>query len=102
MSTLVLGLYSTVLSEAAAMGVLPVVLRLGDRHRIFPAPEDEGAGVLVSTPGEATEQIARLLEDRDLRAAYSAGLECFSMRNFGRRDGRALERIVSQIESPRA
>ncbi len=99
-SRLVVGLYSTVLSEAAAYGVLPVVLRLGERHRIFPAPEDEGAAALASAPAEAVSLIRLLALDSSARAAYADKMSRFASRYFGNRDGRALERIAQHIQNP--
>jgi hypothetical protein len=99
-STMVLGLFSTVLSEAAALGVLPVVLRLGDRHRIFPAPEDEGAAVLAGTSAAAISALTELLGSDRKRAAYAAGMRQFARRYFGPSDDSSLERIVHHIAHP--
>jgi hypothetical protein len=99
-STLVFGLFSTVLSEAAALGVLPVVLRLGDRHKIFPAPEDECAAVLAGTCAAAVSAIAELLASDQKRATYAAGMKQFAQRYFGPSDGASLERIVHHIAQP--
>ena len=98
-SVLVVGLYSTVLSEAAAAGVLPVVLRLGERHRIFPSPEEEGAAVLVTTPDEAVARISMLASDVSGRKAYAAGMTAFAKKYFGPMDGGAIDRIVEHIEA---
>ena len=98
-SVLVVGLYSTVLSEAAAAGVLPVVVRLGARHRVFPSPEDEGAAVLVTAPDEAVDAISALALDTAARKHYAGAMMSFTRKYFGPADGRAVERIVQQIES---
>jgi hypothetical protein len=101
-STLVVGLFSTALSEAAALGVLPVVLRLGERHRIFPAPEDEGAAVLAESIDEGVESVVSLLGAAERRARFAAPMRRFAQRYFGQRDGGALDRIVHHIEQPEA
>jgi hypothetical protein len=98
-SALVVGLYSTVLSEAAAAGVLPVVVRLGERHRVFPSPEDEGAAVLVTTPEEAVESITSLALDAAARQRYVEAMMMFTRKYFGPADGQAVDRIIQQIES---
>jgi hypothetical protein len=98
-STLVVGLYSTVLSEAAAAGVLPVVLRLGERHCIFPSPENEGAAVLATTLEDAVARISLLATDESARKAYEPGMRAFAKKYFGPMDGKAIDRIVGHIES---
>jgi hypothetical protein len=98
-SVLVAGLYSTVLSEAAASGVLPVVIRLGERHAIFPSPEEQGAAALATTPDEAVETICRLAADTDARSRYKDGMNAFARRYFGPMDGGAVVRIAAHIEN---
>lgn len=98
-SALVVGLYSTVLSEAAAAGVLPVVLRLGERHRVFPCPEEEGAGVLVTQAAEAVAAIGALATDGQARKRYDEGMKAFARKYFGPMDGRAIDRIAGHIEA---
>jgi hypothetical protein len=100
-SALVLGLFSTVLSEAAALGTLPIVLRLGARHRIFPAPEDEGAAVLAESFEAATAAAKILARDAEARARYAAPMRDFARRYFGPCDGRAVARICHHISHPR-
>ncbi len=97
-STLVVGLYSTVLSEAVAYGVLPVVIRLGDRHRIFPSPEDAGAAALATSSDEAVAAICRLADDPIERARYHQRMQAFARQFFGPMDGGAVERIAIHIE----
>lgn len=101
-STLVAGLFSTTLSEAAAFGVLPVVLRLGARHRIFPAPEEEGAAVLAESAAAAASALAALLANAERRAAYAQGMRSFASKYFGACDGSALARIAHHIRHPQA
>ena len=99
-SVLVTGLYSTVLSEAAASGVLPVVIRLGERHEVFPSPEEQGAAALASTPDEAVAIICRLAADSDARSGYKDRMSAFARRYFGPMDGGAVVRIAAHIENP--
>ena len=99
-STLVVGLYSTVLSEAVAFGVLPVVIRLGPQHRIFPSPEESGAAVLATNSDEAVGAISELAHDSEKRASYAVQMADFARAYFGPMDGRAVERIAQHIESP--
>jgi hypothetical protein len=98
-SVLVVGLYSTVLSEAAASGVLPVVIRLGDRHAIFPSPEEQGAAAFASTPDEAVATICRLAADAQARSGYKDRMSAFARRYFGPMDGGAVTRIAAHIEN---
>jgi hypothetical protein len=98
-STVVVGLYSTVLSEAVAFGVVPVVLRLGNRHRIFPSPEDAGAGVLATNPDSAVAAIRELVADPLARARYRDQMEAFTRHYFGPLDGGAVARIAQHIEN---
>ena len=99
-STVVVGLYSTVLSEAVAFGVLPVVIRLGPRHRIFPSPEESGAAVLATSFDEAVVAICDLVLDPEKRATYADRMADFARAYFGPMDGRAMERTVMHIENP--
>lgn len=96
-STLVAGLYSTVLSEAVAYGVLPVVIRLGDRHRIFPSPEEAGAAALATSADEAVTEICRLADNPAERDRYRPAMQSFAQHYFGPTDGGALERIAKHI-----
>jgi hypothetical protein len=99
-SVMVTGLYSTVLSEAAASGVLPVVIRLGERHVIFPSPEEQGAAALASSQDEAVAIICRLAADTAARSEYRDGMSAFARRYFGPMDGGAVARIAEHIENP--
>jgi hypothetical protein len=99
-SALVAGLYSTVLSEAAASGVLPVVIRLGERHVVFPSPEEQGAAALATTPDEAVEIISRLAADAEARSGFKDRMSAFARRYFGPMDGGAIVRIAAHIENP--
>ncbi|UCH49809.1 MAG: hypothetical protein JSU95_08640 [Betaproteobacteria bacterium] len=98
-STIVVGLYSTVLSEAVAFGVLPVVIRLRPGHRVFPSPEESGAAVLASSPDDAVSAICELAIDRTKRELYADKMADFTRAYFGPMDGRAVERIAFHIEN---
>lgn len=98
-TTVVVGLYSTVLSEAVAFGVVPVVLRLGERHRIFPSPEDAGAGALATNPDSAVAAICELVAEPLARARYRDQMEAFTRHYFGPMDGGAVARIAQHIEN---
>jgi hypothetical protein len=98
-STLVVGLYSTVLSESAAFGTLPVVLRFGDRHNVFPSPEECGAAALATSPADAVSLILELVADSERRLSYRRAMEAFAEEYFGPMDGHSLERIITHIEN---
>ncbi|NIO39760.1 MAG: hypothetical protein GTO41_05915 [Burkholderiales bacterium] len=100
-SSVVVGLYSTALTEAVAVGVVPVVLRLGEgeRHRIFPSPEDSGAAELATSPEAAVAAICRLATDPTAKAGYGSRMETFVRHYFGPAGGSAVARIVARIEN---
>ena len=66
---------------------------------MFPSPEDEGAAVLVTAPDEAVDAISALALDTAARKHYAGAMMSFTRKYFGPADGRAVERIVQQIES---
>jgi hypothetical protein len=99
-SMLVTGLYSTVLSEAAAAGVLPVVIKLAERHAIFPSPEQQGSAACAATPDEAVAIICQLAADSGARAAYKDSMRAFARHYFGPMDGGAVARIAEHIDNP--
>lgn len=98
-TAVIVGLYSTVLSEAVAVGVVSVVIRLGERHRIFPSPEDAGAAVLATNQDSAVAAICGLVSDPAARARYRDQMEAFTRHYFGPMDGGATERIAQHIDN---
>lgn len=91
------GLFSTALSEAVARGVVPVMIRTGAQHAVFPHPEDEGAAVLVHDLDSAIARIDDVLRQRPAVQALYPAMQRFTARYFGPMDGQAIQRTVDAI-----
>jgi len=89
------GFYSTTLSEAAACGVIPIILKLEDGHSVFPFPERYGAAIEAPNVDAVMQWITRLLNDPGEQAAIKRNMHHFASRFFGPQDGNAIERTVN-------
>lgn len=97
------GFFSTALSEAVARGVVPVMIRTGAQHAVFPHPEDEGAALLVHDLEDALARIDDVVRKRPSVQALYPAMQRFTARYFGPMDGQALQRTVDAIrQSQRA
>ena len=96
-SSIAIGFFSTTLSEAAACGVVPVILHLKDQHSVFPFPERYGAAILADDVEEARHLIMDLLEQPELVTEIRENMRFFARKFFGPQDGLAMERIVNAI-----
>lgn len=91
------GFFSTALSEAVARRVVPVMIRTGARHAVFPHPEDEGAAILVHDLDSAIARIDDVLRQRPAVQALYPAMQRFTARYFGPMDGQAIQRTVDAI-----
>lgn len=91
------GFFSTALSEAVARGVVPVMIRTGAQHAVFPHPEDEGAALLVHDLDSALARIDDVLRQRPPVQALYPAMQRFTARYFGPMDGQAIQRTVDAI-----
>ena len=88
------GFYSTTLSESAACGVIPFILKLENTHSVFPFPEQYGAAIEVPNIDAALEAMDHLLHDAAKQLALRQNMARFATDFFGPQDGKAMERIV--------
>ncbi len=88
------GFYSTTLSESAACGVIPFILKLEDAHSVFPFPEQHGAAIEVSDVEAALVAIESLLNDPVKQAVIRQNMARFTTEFFGPQDGKAMQRII--------
>lgn len=92
-----IGFYSTTLSEAAAYGVVPIILKLQEGYSVFPYPEKYGAAVVVDNNDEALKWVARILHRPDTLKVIREKMLAFTEDFFGPRDGLAMQRIVESV-----
>lgn len=97
-SDIAVGFYSTTLSEAAAYGVIPVILKLSDQHSVFPYPEKYGAAVETSGIDMAEAWIAKIVYHPESVIEIKKNMNDFASEYFGPRDGLAMDRIVKSIK----
>jgi len=96
-SDLVLGFYSTTLSESAAYGLPAVILQLRKEHEVFPFPERHAAAIGVGSEHEACMAIHKILHDVEYMQSMKANMKSFSEYYFGPRDGQAIDRVGGSI-----
>jgi UDP-N-acetylglucosamine 2-epimerase len=95
-SKYIIGFYSTMLSEAVAVGVLPIVLPLRNSDSIFPAPENEGAGIKVINVDDLDNEINSVLS-ANISNLYFDGMKKFRKKYFYKMDGMSAQRICDEI-----
>lgn len=93
------GFFSTTLSEAAACGVIPVILQLEQSQSMYPFPEKHGAAIVVHSPEEAISRILEYRKSPENFDQIKARMEVFSQRFFGMNDGRSKIRMLNLINS---
>jgi len=96
-SDLVLGFYSTTLSESAAYGVPAVLMQLRAEHVVFPYPERYGAAIAVHDVRSALDVIHKILHDAAYKLTLRQNMDKFADYFFGPRDGKAMTRITENI-----
>lgn len=92
-----IGFYSTTLSEAAAYGVIPVILKLKEQHSVFPFPEKYGAAIVAHNLNEAFVSVSQILYQPETANDTRENMKKFSLKYFGPRDGLAMQRILKLI-----
>ncbi len=91
------GFFSTTLSEAAAYGVVPIILKLKEQHSVFPYPEKHGASIVTSNINEATEWVLKIMYQPETLNDVRKSMKNFSKEYFGPQDGLAVKRILECI-----
>jgi hypothetical protein len=95
-------IYSTVILESIAAGVVPVVVNLTSMPSYHPDVAGAGAGIEVRSVPEGLAAIRRVLIDREYRNGFDVPLATFRERYFdGRPDaaGRIAEHIAAHAAS---
>lgn len=98
-SDLAIGFYSTALSEAAAYGVVALLLQLKPEHSVFPFPEKFGAAISVHNKEQAIESVVEILTNKAYKETMIKNMNDFANYYFGPRDGEAIKNIVANIQS---
>jgi predicted glycosyltransferase len=93
-----IGFFSTVISEAAACGVIPITLQNSNTQSVYPYPEKRGVAILSSNKQDTIEKALDVLENREKYKPLEADMNKFSQDFFGPKDGKSLERIISIIK----
>lgn len=100
------GFFSTALSESAACGVIPIILRTKDSQSVYPFPEKHNAAIVKTELASVVQEVLSVTHSPDKYKSMKLSMREFSQRFFGPADGQALHRIVSVIEdiaiNPRA
>lgn len=92
-----IGFYSTTLSEAAAYGVVPIMIKIKDQYSVFPYPEKYGAAILTESENQAFDYAVSLVKEPDRFAPTRERMKIFANYFFGPQDGKALDRILKCI-----
>lgn len=92
-----IGFFSTTLSEAAAFGVIPIILKLKNQHSVFPFPEKYGAAIVVKNEQEALDVVDDIVHNPKIFDEVLLKMQNFANLFFGPRDGSALENIINII-----
>ncbi len=95
-SKYLIGFYSTMLSEAVAVGVLPIILPLKNSNQIFPAPEEEGAAIKIQSKDQL-ESVLDYVLSNSVYTDYKAAMENFRNKYFYKMDGKSVERVCNEI-----
>jgi len=93
-----LAINSTTLLEAAAGGVVPIILDVSGFGPYHPEIAAEGAAIEVTTFDDARTALERLLTDDAYCASFSEPLENASYGLFARNGDQALAAIVREIQ----
>ncbi|NOQ81325.1 MAG: glycosyltransferase [Methylophaga sp.] len=88
---------STTLSEAAACGVIPIILKTSEQDGFFPFPEKYGAAIVVQSLDSAIKKINEVMQYPDRFREIRINMRRFSEQFFGPRDGKSKERIIRLI-----
>jgi len=88
---------STTLSEAAACGVIPIILKTSNQHSYFPYPENHGAAIVVESLDTAIERIVEVMTNPDKFVEMRRNMQQFSYQFFGPSDGGSVNRVVKLV-----
>ncbi len=87
------------MSEAAASGVLPIIVKCNTLGEVFPFPCKENAAICVNNAEDGAKNILKVLNDKNIINKYKPFMNDFSKKYFGPNDGAALTRIVEAINN---
>ncbi len=96
-----IAMYSTTILEAAAMGVVPLIVSVVGFEHYNPNIAAQGAAVEVWDFAQAREALSRLVGDQPYRSSFAAGLDHVRHRYFARSRADAVAAIVGEIEALR-
>ena len=88
---------STTLSEAAASGVIPILIKLEYQKKLFPFPEDVGAVVVADSMDSAVKVIRKVLWKSQDWSRVRASMQEFGNHFFGPRDRKAMDRVTDHL-----
>jgi UDP-N-acetylglucosamine:LPS N-acetylglucosamine transferase len=91
------GFFSTTLSEAAACGVIPVILQLDKSHSVYPFPEKHGAAIVVDSAEAAVDKVLQIQQHPEQFDSVRQKMQIFSQRFLGPNDGQSMQRLVGVI-----
>ncbi len=91
------GFFSTTLSEAAACGVIPVILQLDTSHSVYPFPEKHGAAIVVVSAQAAVDKVLQIQQQPEQFDSVRQKMQIFSQRFLGPNDGQSMQRLVGVI-----
>jgi glycosyltransferase involved in cell wall biosynthesis len=92
------GFFSTAISEAAACGVIPIIVQTRKSQSVYPFPEKHNAAIVTSDADEATQELLNVLEKPQEYDAMKLAMKQFSSRFFGPADGKAMQRTVFELK----
>jgi hypothetical protein len=97
-SACAVGFFSTAISEAAACGVIPIIVQTRESQSVYPFPEKHNSAIVTSNGKEATQEVLNVLEKPQEYEAMKEAMKQFSYRFFGPADGKSMQRTVAEIE----
>lgn len=97
-SACAVGFFSTAISEAAACGVIPIIVQTRKSQSVYPFPEKHNAAIVTSNAKESTQEVLNVLEKPQEYEAMKVAMKQFSYRFFGPADGKAMQRTVAELE----
>lgn len=92
------GFYSTTLSESAACGVIPIMIKLKDEYSVFPHPERHQAALVASNMNEAYALILDIVRTPHNFMALKENMRLFSEKFFGDHSNQAMDSILTIIK----
>jgi len=93
------GFFSTTLSEAAACGVIPIILKSSNSHSVFPFPEEYGAAIVVNSLTAAVENIHRIMMSPDGFFELRENMRRFSVHFFGEQYNNSTREVTDVVRA---